>query len=196
MATDPTRNPRGETPNTDSSLSEPVNPIESLTEQLGSVVDDIRQIAVDLGQRPYKIHAVRVKWTGGEIGRGKPETVFDQPILPTPRVLNIDQLDRATQPSGTTDKGNIRLDKISPRYTEDEIKYYFSTKADLGKDEQGFIEIYADERDGQTERKRYVVSKTPYRRANKFDWTVVLKIQDEKRLRNKTIREPRETVWR
>jgi hypothetical protein len=196
MTTEPTKNPRPQQPNTDPGLLEPYNPQTSLVESLGGVVDSVRQISVDLGLHPYKVHAVRIKWTGGEIGRGEPKVQFDEPILPTPRVSNISNLDRESTAAGVCEKGTVRLDRISPRYTEDQIKYYFSTESDLGNDEEGFIEISIDERDGKTERKRYVVSGVPERRPQRFDWTVVLTKQEDDRLRNANYREERDVVWR
>jgi len=196
MADEPNRNPRAQPPNHDPALGEIFNPQTSLVESLGNTVDSIRQIAVDLGVRPYKVHAVRVKWSGGEIGRGTPETVLDQAIVPTPRIRNVTSVNRESTTAGTSEKGNIRLDRISPRYTEDEIKYYFSTQSDLGVDEEGFVEIYVDERDGQTQRKRYVVSRVPERRPDKFDWVVTLRKQEDNRQRDRDYRDKRDKVWR
>jgi hypothetical protein len=193
MADQPTRNPRGVQPNTDRNLSEiEYGASGSLVESLGSVADDLRQIGVDFGMRPHRVHAVRIKWTGGEIGRGEPVTVFDEPLLPNPKVLF--NVKRASTSGGGVERGSAKLFEVSPRYTEDQIKRYFSL--DLEQPEEGFIEIFIDDRDGTTERKRYVVSEPPKRRPEEFDWEVSLRKQDANRQRDKSYRQARRVIYR
>jgi len=179
---DPTRNPRGIQPNTTVGLGEVGHcATTNLVESLGAVADDIRQIAVELGLRPYQVHAVRLRWTGGQVGRGTSAVVFDEPLLPTPEVVNMGSVSRDSKNAGTVERGDVRLQGISPRYTEDQIVRYFSL--DLRSDEEGFIEIHMDKRDGETERRRFVVARAPERRADKFDLSVVLRKQDKNRAR-------------
>ncbi len=182
MTDEPTKNPRGIQPNTDSNLGElGFRSKRSLVESLGSVADSIRQLYTDFGLRPYTIHVVRQRWAGGQVGRGQAEVVFDQPMLPTPNVVGVAAISRESKNAGRVDRGDIRLTQVSPRYTEDQITRYFSTE--LREDEEGFIEIRIDNRDGTTERKRYVVAGTPDRRADRFEWIVTLRKQDRNRAR-------------
>lgn len=193
MSDEPTRNPRGFNPSLDSSLNELSygQPANSLIDSLGDTVDDLRQIYTDFGSRPYKIHCVRISWSGGEVGRGSPTVIFDQPLLPTPKIVSLD-IAIPNKPGGEVERGVFRLEEISPRYTEDEIKYYFSL--DLNPAEEGFIEVRMDERDGVTERKRYSVDNVPFRRATKFDWTVKLSKEDQNRQRDGSVRPLRPRV--
>jgi hypothetical protein len=194
MIDTPQKNPRGFNPSMDNTLSELKSgePSRTLAEQLSTVVDDLRQIRVSFGMRPYTVHSIRIRWDGGEIGKGEPITVSDLPIQPTPKIAN-ENMRISSENAGGIERGTIRLIEISPRYTEDEIKFYFAQEKRV--DEEGFIEIRIDSRDGITERDRYVVSNEPHRRPEKWDWTVQLQKQDANRKRDGSYRDKRRTVY-
>lgn len=175
-------NPRAETPNTDPALGRNPAPDLSLTESLGEVADSIRQLYTDFGLRPYEIFSVVVRWSGGERHRGTAAVVSETPLLPTPKIENIEQLDEELRSAGRVERGTVRLIEISPRYTMDDIRLLFPRALVAG--EEHYIEARIDRRDGETERQRYVVSGAPERRADQFDWTVRLIKQDENRFRD------------
>lgn len=181
-------NPRGLRPaSNDPRLSEPgYRARQSLVEELGEVADDLRQIYADadIGLRPYTVHVVRTAWSGGEIGRGEPEVTLDVPLLPIPK-LTMTGLSRDSKEGGALERGDARLEQISPRYTEDELDGYFGAV----EGEEAFVEIRIDERDGETKRRRFTLARPPIRRPGKFDWLLVLRRQDGDRLRNGTPRD-------
>lgn len=181
MVGETTENPRGPIPAThDSDLREKrFCARDSLVEELGEVADDLRQLATDFGLRPYTVHIVRTSWTGGEIGRGQADVSLDLPLLPTPK-LSMTGVSRESREAGVLERGDARLEGVSPRYTEDELAGYFSaTDA-----EEAFIEIRIDERDGTTKRRRFTLARPPVRRPDRFDWLLVLKRADGDRLRS------------
>jgi hypothetical protein len=194
MVDDPTANPRGPIPGTyDSGLGElGVDARRSLVEELGEVADDLRQVAVDLGAMPYTVHAVRIRWSGNEIGRGDPQTVFDQPLKPTPKVGSVSAWERRLETAGVVERGDAVLTGVSPRYTEDELTHYLSPNVD---GEEAFFEVRIDERDGTTTRRRFVLATVPERRPTRLDWRLKLTAQDADRERDGTPRAPRERVW-
>ena len=192
---DTSPNPRGPQPSTyDSDLGElpPGSASRSLVDSLGETVDELRQVRVDLGATPYTVHAVRVKWSGGEVGRGTPEVVADVPLLPTPELRAISSWERSLEAAGTVERGDSFLTGVSPRYTEDELDSYLATGAEA---EEAFIEIRVDSRDGETKRRRFVLAGPPERRPTKFDWRIKLRRQDGDRLRDGAPRAQRERVW-
>lgn len=174
-------NPRGITPNRDTGLRLNPQPSTSLIEGLSEVVDDARQILVDLGLRPYEVFSVIVRWTGGSRHRGTPQVLSETPILPVPEVRDIGSVDRAARSGGVVQRGSVRLEKISSRYTEDDILLLFPRA--LAPGEEHYIEVRTDSRDGSTQRDRYVVSGKPQRHATRFEWTVRCTKQDENRTR-------------
>lgn len=155
------------------------SPELSLAEQLGGLVDDARTMLSELGLRPYRVWLVTVRWAGGEIGVGEPIVLSEREFLPTPYV-DTRPLSTELKSGGRTDNGFLRLTEISPRYTEDEIWGLF----DAANGEQVFIEIRIDERDGKTERRRFVVRGQPWRDAENFQWVVSLSTEQQARTRD------------
>ena len=189
-------NPRGPTPSAyDGKLSEPVavGPCNFI-EGLGECVDSIRQIASDLGARPYTVHSVTITWSGGEIGRGAPTVTGDQAILPTPLVRQVSSMQRDPSNAGSIERGDVILTGVSPRYTEDEIEELFGVDEQDGVER--FVEVRIDSRDGEPKRRRFVLGAPPERRPTFADWRIKLTRQDSDRRRDGSRREARERVWR
>lgn len=173
------RNPRPITPNLDPSLHRNARPACSLVESFGPLVDDMRQLEVDLGLRFYEVFSVVVRWSGGERGRGTATLVSEMPFLPVPQVTGLGNGRRDLRAAGNVKRGEIWLRKLSPRYTEDDIVLLFPRE--LRDDEEHFIEVRGDARDGSTARRRYHIVGEPERQA--FEWQVRLIKQDEDRTR-------------
>lgn len=163
-----------------------------MVEDLGAIADDIRQIATDLGARPYTVHAVRLRWTGGEVGRGEPEPSLDVQMLPTPDFRQ--SLDRPTDSSGAVERGDATLVGVSPRYTESDLEAMLGVSADAA--EECFIEVRIDERDGRTIRRRFTLAKPAERRPTKCDWRLVLRRYAGDRAVDGTRRPERQERWR
>jgi len=176
-------NPRWQVPSTDPALGPACDPAESLVESLGGVADDLRQIGVDLGMRPYRVFSVVVRWTGGEIGRGTP-TSAEREFLPTPKLAEP-SVNNEPKTGGLVERGSARLTAISPRYTEDEVRSLFGCDEEPGV--ETFVEVRVDARDGSTERRRFVVSGMPFREVDRFQWVAKLLRQDTDRRRNGSV---------
>ncbi len=175
-------NPRPITPNRDGKLG-PTCPLGTLTEQMGPVVDEIRQLYTDFGQRPYRVFSVRYRWTGGADGLGRPELVEEVEFLPTPRV-DGDTLRTEMKAAGEDEAGYVTLSEISPRYTEDEVRSmtFCGTMPDGNL---AFIEVRMDARDGSAPvRRRLTVADVPWRDAENFQWSASAYIQEEARGRD------------
>lgn len=181
-------NPRVNVPNRDPGLHPNRAPGRSLAEELGPVVDEVRQIATDLGMRPYRVFSVTVRWSGGTSGRGRAEVVSEVELLPTPRVIALDAMKARAMAAGVVIRGDIRMREVSPRYTEDEVRGLFC--ADKQRPELDvFIEVRHDERDGKTDRRRFVVEVVPYRDLKRFEWVAVLSSQQGDRDRDGQVAE-------
>lgn len=167
-------------PNDDPRLR-PVDGSRTLVDELGELADDMRQIGVDLGLRPYRVFSVRIRWSGDRVGTGEPAVVLEEEFLPTPKVTT--RLRReAREPGGWVERGGTTLTEVSPRYTEAQIDALCARTGPLN--EERFIEVRMDSRDGEeVPRRRYVVTEAPERRAERFDWRVQLSPQDDGRTR-------------
>lgn len=185
---EPRANPRvwsGNTPNQEEPF--PIdNGITSLTESLGAVADDLRGIYTDLGQRPYRVFSVVYRWTGGEDGSGTPEVLSEAELLPRPRV-SLRPLSKELSNAGIREQGFVRIDQISPRYTEADVQALFGRRRNRG--EFAFIEVQADNRDGSSVRRRMTVSGVPFRDASSFEWSVDAYVQEDYRTPDGQFRE-------
>lgn len=158
------------------------DPSRSLVEQLGPAIDSLRQLYSDFGLRPYRVFSVVYEWTGGDVGRGTPRVISESELLPTPIVRDTAGVLGEQRSAGLVERGTVRIEQVSPRYTEDEVRTLFH-QLPLKPGQQGFIELRIDARDGNTERRRFVVRGVPYRDAGAFQWKVTLLRQDEDRSR-------------
>lgn len=169
-------------PNQDPALH-PVDGSRTLVDDMGELVDDMRQIGVDLGLTPYRVFAVRLRWSGDRVGSGTPAVELEEEFLPTPRVDLAGLRREAREPGGYVERGTIRMDRVSPRYTEDQIAS-LCARGKLPPNVEAFIEVRMDARDPNALRRRFVVAEAPVRRAERFDWLVRLLPQDDPRRRS------------
>ncbi len=102
----------------------PLRPEEvrgSLMARLGPVVDRIRQLPAKLGLRPYRVFLVHLRWSGARIGEGTPAEVSRREILPTPRIRDMASTTEVLSSFGRVEEGGIVVDRISPRFSEDDL---------------------------------------------------------------------------
>lgn len=152
----------------------------SLGDSLSDVVDDARQIVADLGLRPYRIFSIVEQWSGGSRGRGKVSIISELEFTPPP-VLNYRPLRRDLGNAGVVERGDVTLERISPRFTEEEIRSFFPTNLDAGQ--FAYIEARYDGRNqGTPQRRRFTISSVPYLEIpRRFQWVVKLRPQDDPR---------------
>lgn len=154
---------------------------ETIVERANDVVDRARQIMADAGALPHRVFVVLYKWSGGEVKKGEPRLESFLELTPPPEVLGEDGLKRRFTGGGNTLEGSIRLEGISPRYTETDLDVL--TRA-LGRDEEIFIEVVHDGRDGSNpDRRAFKPIKKPMRRPLDFDWVLELQKSDDDRTR-------------
>jgi len=155
----------------------------SLAADLAETADELRQIAADLGVRPYRIFSVRIRWSGSVVGAGVPSVVLEEEFLPTPRI-NLERMRReAREPGGYVERGIVKMDRISARYTEDQIDALCVGRLAPANEER-LIEVRLDSRQGEPARRRFAVAEAPFLRAESFEWIVRLVPQDDPRERS------------
>lgn len=148
----------------------------TLAHRLGGRIDRIRQIATNLGIRPYKVFLTWVSWSGEDRGSGT-ETLFKrQEILPVPRVTNIETQSLTPFSAGVLPIGQIRLDLISVvSYTEDQLSGRLSGQDDIPANLDFFYEIVEDGRgDNPAYRHKFRLATQPYRKAGGVYFIVML----------------------
>jgi hypothetical protein len=163
---------------------------KTLANRLGRVADDVRQIATNIGVRPYRVFLIWTKWVGtGTVERGEGTEYIIQKleILPTPRVTSLDGLSLSIAHAGVIPIGSVRVDRISVRrFTEDVLKgkafpcdpLPFGERIEekhIPEPYDFFWEIVEDGRgDCPAKRRRFRPMTEPVRRPGKPDWTLML----------------------
>lgn len=146
----------------------------TLIEQLGATVNELRQISVDFGARPYRLFSVVTK-----IENGIENIISEKEFLPTPK-MNFAGLTKENTSGGEKEQGSITVTEINPLYTEEEIKDMLPHRP-TPTNVQTFIEVRVDTRDANAQRRRFRVGDVPYREADKFQWVAKLYVEQEPR---------------
>jgi hypothetical protein len=156
----------------------------SLAISLIPVADDLRDLLTQTGMRPYVVHFVRTRWSGGSRGDGVEQVVYDAPILPTPLVSDLSALNEIVNPVGLDEVGGIVLSEVSGAYTEEQLLGRGAGGEPIPPDEQFYYEIEFTRTDGRpAERRRFFIRSAPSYQPSKFQWTVSLERSHEDRTR-------------
>lgn len=158
---------------------------KSLARKLIPVVDKARDIATQLGARPYRVRLVRTRWTGGRRGVGVEEIISLMEILPTPKVVDLNTLAEIVTPIGPTEIGLIQLQQVSGRYTEDILVGVDPSGNKPAQSDDLYYEIEFFRVDEQpSDHHRFALATVPYYHATQCQWTITLDAQIAKRRRD------------
>lgn len=94
----------------------PLAPSEAkrtMVARMSRVADNVRQIATNLGARPYRVFLVWSFATGEERGEGTEVEKKRIEILPTPVVESLDAIQRGPFAGGAYPVGSIRLREVT-----------------------------------------------------------------------------------
>jgi len=150
---------------------------KTLGRRLINTVDRLRDIPVRFGLRPYEVHVVRTRWTGGERGVGYEVVIFDEAVLPTPLITSLDGVSRVVNIVGLDEIGSVRLEQVSGRYAEG----YLSGTDENGNPPDPDTNFYYEVQfptpgtitDGAP-RRRFFPSSAPSYDASRFQWSLSL----------------------
>lgn len=157
----------------------------SLAQRLVPVADGLRDLFTKLGARPYRVRLVRTRSSVGKRGMGVESVVLELEILPTPKVIDLNTLGEVVTPVGPAEIGIVQLQQVSGRYTEDALTGVDPHGNPVGDGDDLYYEIEFFRPDGQaSEKRRFALASAPYYHATKFQWTVDLDAQIEKRRRD------------
>lgn len=158
---------------------------KTLAGSLVPCVDKLRDLLTVAGLRPYIVRLIWTRWSGGRRGYGTEEVHREEMLLPTPKLAPLTSLDMVQMATGGEETGDVMLEQVSARYTEDFL---------LGRDELGnaiaddhnfYYEVEFPQANGSFPgtRRRFVVSGTPTRFAGRFQWQIMLRkaVEDRRR---------------
>jgi hypothetical protein len=149
----------------------------TLAQQLIPVADLLRDLRTQFGMRPYEVHIIRTKWSGGDRGIGEEYQVMDMTILPTPRIVDLNALADVLQANGLDETGSVALDEVSGRYTDDQLRGYHDDGSPPDPDENVYYDVIFPLPAGGLDsapHRRFFPSSAPHYSAGKFEWTIKL----------------------
>ena len=157
---------------------------KTLAESLGSTVDQIRQIATDLGVRPYRVWLVHWQWPR-KPGLGVPRETSRREILPTPRVMDLSGVPLSLASVGLTEMGGIKVDRISQRFSEDDLTGRTPDLRDPVRDatNREGSEFFYEVRETRTtvpptKPRRFIPANVPMLRRSGMEWSIMLNRQE------------------
>lgn len=158
----------------------------TLAQRLISVADNIRNLNTRFGVRTYKVRVVRVRWSGGQRGRGVPVEARVMDILPTPLVQDLTSLTEVLTPIGLDEAGVISVSEISGTFSDNQLRFLDDDGEQPGPDEEVFYEIEYPQPDGSDKsiRRRFFIRGVPYYDGGRFQWRIRLEKSNEDRARN------------
>ena len=101
----------------------------TLTNRLVPIVDKVRQLNTQLGQRSLRVFLVWTQWTGPYDGDGDPVEVARLEILPTPKVEGIGGVGLTGMSAGVLPVGSIRVTEVSAALTEGQLRGLYCPQA-------------------------------------------------------------------
>lgn len=149
----------------------------SFGRQLVSVADSARNIAAELGLRPYEVRLVRTRWTGGSRGEGVEEVVSAVPLTPIPKLQSLDTLQTVVNPGGLEELGAVRVSEISGKYSEEFLRGWDANDNAVAKDTQFYWEILFPQEGSVPDRgihRRFTLGAAPFNDIENAQWVVVL----------------------
>jgi hypothetical protein len=146
--------------------------------RLGRVADRVRQVATELGARPWRVFMVHTRATGEERGEGRTQEFRRVEILPTPRVRSLDNLTFNPYHAGVFPMGSLTVDEVSTSFTEDQLRGIdFPKEGEFEVPERYdfYYEVVQDGRQGGPVRpQRYRLLSQPFLDAENVQWVVRL----------------------
>ena len=158
---------------------------KTLAQKFIPLADQLRDLAVKFGLRPYIVRIVRVRWAGVYRGEGACMVEQELTILPTPLVTDMGGEATITTPVGMDEFGQVIVSEISGRFTEDELRFVSAEGKEPEPNEEVFYEIEFPRLDGKpSAKRRFMLAGVPDYRAGKLQWQIRLERMRDDRFRN------------
>jgi hypothetical protein len=146
----------------------------TLCQKLIPLADGVRDLATQLGARPYRVFLVKTQWSEGERGLGIEEIIEETEILPVPKLSSMDGIALQLQSIGIDEIGTTKVSEISGRYTEDQLRGLGPGGEELPKDQNFYWEIVFMRTDGEQPRRRFLPRGVPDYKPTRIQWEVTL----------------------
>lgn len=160
---------------------------QTLAADFIDLADELRDIKTEFGLRPYKLHRIRVQWSGGVRGKGQAVVMDELHILPTPKISDISQLSAIVTQIGLQEVGGLFVSEISGRFTEEDLRGG-DEGTPIPKDQEVYYEVEFPKRSGTPMKRRFLLSGSPSFNAGRLQWTMKLDKAAQNRSYNGDVR--------
>lgn len=92
-----------------------------LADRLQPTVDKLRQRFTTFGLRPYTVLLVWTRWGGNERGEGHETVLFEAPILPRPKVVDLSSVALNPYSAGLLPVGSVALEEVTTQLMEEHL---------------------------------------------------------------------------
>jgi hypothetical protein len=92
-----------------------------LADRLQPRVDKLRQRFTTFGLRPYSVLLVWTRWGGSERGEGHEITLFEAPIIPRPKVVDLTSVALNAYSAGLLPVGSVSLEEVTTQLSEEHL---------------------------------------------------------------------------
>lgn len=93
----------------------------TLAGRLIPIADKLRNLNALYGLAIYRVWLVHIEWTGRKVGEGQERVISRREVLPVPRVRDFNAVRRIPSFAGVIEEGDLVIDRVSARYTEDDL---------------------------------------------------------------------------
>jgi hypothetical protein len=153
----------------------------SLVERLsrpGGVVDRAREMATQVGARPFRVFLTWTVFSGASRGQGEERVLHRHEIQPRPRV-DTSSITRNPMLVGVYPEGSVRVDEVTTALTQDELLGRVLPGGGALPVDQGrvafFVEVVEDGRGDQpAPRGRFRFANMPSRESENMQWVLIL----------------------
>lgn len=154
--------------------------------RIAPVIDQARQVATEIGARPYQVFLVWGTWGGRERGEGTFVEVARLQLLPNPKT-EVVEFSRNPYSAGVLPVGSVRVSQISTSYSQRLLSGDMTPNGqdfDLqNRRNEFFFEIVQDDRSQveNPERARMRLLSGPVLKMTNVAWEMVLERASEDR---------------
>lgn len=154
--------------------------------RIAPAVDQARQIATEIGARPYQVFLVWGRWGGAERGDGTFRELARLQLVPNP-LVEMMQFQRTPYSAGVLPVGTVRVSKISQSYTQPTLQGDALPNGDefdlQDRRNDFFYEVTLDDRSPSEnpERARFRLVGSPVLMPTRVSWEMQLERASEDR---------------
>lgn len=146
----------------------------TVVSKLNPIANCLRDLKTKLGARNYEVRLVHTQWVGEDNGQGEEVVISDVPLLPTPKVTDLNALDIQVLVAGAHELGVLQVTEINPMLGEDFLRGWQNGQPPPpGVNFYWEVQFFRGLGQG-SDRRRFVLSAVPTQDTTAFQWRATI----------------------